>query len=284
MSAHPTRASAPPHAGLTRWTITAITLLIAALAFAFCFGNTHSLCINLGIDGWIAWLIGPSVDLSVIGLLLGVRHLTLLGYSDEQLSKPRRLLILCGLLTLALNTADAITRGRYGTAAVDAIGPVLLICWADVGPWLLRQIHTPSVQDKADPGAQTVDAQQNESPPLGKPAAEVSAQDERADDLTGAAQPTQRYGQRHTDSRGEDDLWARALRLDAAHRAERGRPITRDALREALSIGTDKATELNRRLRRHSAHTARLAAQDSSVPADPPQDEAAALIPAGART
>lgn len=132
MSAHPTRASAPPHAGLTRWTVTATTLLIAAFAFAFCFGNAHSLCISLGIDGWIAWLIGPSVDLSVIGLLLGVRYLALLGYSDAQLSKPRRLLILCGLLTLALNTADAITRGRYGTAGVDAIGPVLLICWSDV--------------------------------------------------------------------------------------------------------------------------------------------------------
>lgn len=43
MSAHPTRASAPPHAGLTRWTVTATTLLIAAFAFAFCFGNAHSL-------------------------------------------------------------------------------------------------------------------------------------------------------------------------------------------------------------------------------------------------
>ena len=96
------------------------------------------MCISLGIEGWIAWLIGPSADLSVIGLLLGVRHLASLGYDDEQLTKPRRLLTFCGLLTLALNTADAFTHGQYGTAAVEAIGPILLICWAD----LLTELET----------------------------------------------------------------------------------------------------------------------------------------------
>jgi hypothetical protein len=90
------------------------------------------MAVSLGIEGWIAWLIGPSVDLSVIGLLLGVRHLASLGYDGEQLTKPRRLLTFCGLLTLALNTAEAITHGQYGTAAVEAIGPILLICWADL--------------------------------------------------------------------------------------------------------------------------------------------------------
>jgi hypothetical protein len=126
-----TGPSAPPGAGPTRAAITTITLLISGMCFAFCFGNAHRLCISLGIEGWIAWLIGPSVDLSVIGLLLGVRHLASLGYDDAQLTKPRRLLTFCGLLTLALNTADAVTHGQYGTAAVEAIGPILLICWAD---------------------------------------------------------------------------------------------------------------------------------------------------------
>lgn len=284
MNARPASPSAPPHAGLTRWTVTAITLLIAALCFAFCFGNAHRLCISLGIDGWIAWLVGPSVDLSVIGLLLGVRHLALLGYSDEHLSKPRRLLSLCGLLTLALNTADAITQGRYGAAAVDAIGPMLLICWADVGPWLLRQIHTPLAQDEADPGARTADTQQAESLPLAKPAVDTTAEHERADILGGAAPQPEQHGQPAAGSRGEDDLWAKALHLDAAYRAEKGRAITRDALREALSIGTDKATELNRRLREHTAHTARLATQGLPASADPPRNQAAALIPAGTRS
>ena len=67
--------SAPPGAGLTRAAVTAITLTISGLCFTFRFGNAHRLCVNLGIEGWIAWLIGPSVDLSVIGLLLGIRHL-----------------------------------------------------------------------------------------------------------------------------------------------------------------------------------------------------------------
>jgi hypothetical protein len=63
-----------------------------------------------------------------------VRHLASLGYDEDRLSKPRRLLNLCGLLTLALNNADAVTRGQFGTAAAEAIGPILLICWTDVGP------------------------------------------------------------------------------------------------------------------------------------------------------
>lgn len=51
------------------------------------------------MDGWIAWLIGHSVDLSVTGILLGVRYLATAGYDQHALAKPRRLLVLCGLLS-----------------------------------------------------------------------------------------------------------------------------------------------------------------------------------------
>ena len=57
------------------------------------------------------------------------------------------------------------------------------------------------------------------------------------------------------------------------HRAEHGRPITRDALREGLNIGTNKATGLNRRLREHTARTARLAVREELVLADAPRDQ-----------
>jgi hypothetical protein len=35
----------------------------------------------------------------------------------------------CGLLTLALNTAGSIADRQYGTALVDAVGPALLMGW-----------------------------------------------------------------------------------------------------------------------------------------------------------
>ena len=286
-----TGTSAPPNAGPIRATITAITLSISLICFAFCFGNAHRLCISLGIEGWIAWLIGPSVDLSVIGLLLGMRHLASLGFDDDQLTKPRQLLTFCGLLTLALNTADAVTHGQYGTAAVEAIGPILLICWADTGPWLLRQIHT---RPDGHPGAaaltEDVRLPQQAAPrPAEADTAPVEAAQPAEPVLAAQSDATperrRQEGVRAATARPEQELWTGALRLDAEHRAEHGRPITRDALREALNIGTDKATELNRRLREHTAHTARLAVREELVPAEAPRDrdaEHASREPVGA--
>lgn len=70
-----------------------------------------------------------------------MRYLSLHGYSDVQLSKLRRTLRFCGLLTLALNTSGALGHRMFGTALVDAVGPALLIGWNEVGPWMLRQIY-----------------------------------------------------------------------------------------------------------------------------------------------
>ena len=45
------------------------------MTFAFSLGNVTRLCLDLGITGWIAWLVAPAVDLSVVGLLTGMRFL-----------------------------------------------------------------------------------------------------------------------------------------------------------------------------------------------------------------
>jgi len=103
------------------------------------------MCLDLGITAWIAWLVAPAVDLSVIGLLTAIRFLSLHGYTDSQLARPRCMLRFCGILTLALNTAGALGHRQFGTALVDAVGPALLIGWSDLltelggaGPALLR--------------------------------------------------------------------------------------------------------------------------------------------------
>lgn len=208
-----------------------------------------------------------------------------------QLAKPRRLLTFCGLLTLALNTAEAVTHGQYGTAAVEAIGPILLICWADTGPWLLRQIHTrPATDSGAAALAEYVRQPQEAAPqPADVDAAPVEAEKSTgpAPDAQSDARPERgrRDVMRAATTRLEQELWTGALRLDAEHRAEHGRPITRDALREGLNIGTDKATELNRRLREHTARTARLAAGEEPVSAETARNrdaETASLEPIGA--
>ncbi|GAB3657264.1 hypothetical protein GCM10027589_17250 [Actinocorallia lasiicapitis] len=125
----------------TRRTVTSILAGIAALTFLFSFGNIWALGRRLGVEPWIAPLVGPAVDLSVIGLLVAVRYLALRGVSPNQLRQARALLVFSGLTTLALNTAEPTLRGEYGRAAFDAVGPLLLIGWSEVGPGLLREIH-----------------------------------------------------------------------------------------------------------------------------------------------
>ncbi|MBR7833617.1 DUF2637 domain-containing protein [Actinospica durhamensis] len=285
MSVQPTSPSASPNARLTRWTVTAITLLIAALAFAFCFGNAHDLCISLGLDGWIAWLIGPSVDLSVIGLLVAVRYLASAGYSGADLAKPRCLLGLCGLLTLALNTADALTHGQFGTAAVNAIGPILLICWSDVGPWLLAELAAVAHRDhesrRIDTGqlshaggtAEDGPTPQDDLPDIATPAAVAGLAGPEASqadlDLASGAV----HCEPADPAQVEADLWHLALSADAEHRASTGRPISRDALRGALHIGRDRASDLNRRLREHAASAARFAEPTESAGKAAPADD-----------
>jgi hypothetical protein len=200
---------------LTRRAVTVITAAIVVMTFAFSLGNVTRLCLDLGITAWIAWLVGPAVDLSVVGLLTGVRFLSLHGYTDEQLRKPRRMLRFCGILTLALNISGALGHRQYGTALVDAVGPALLIGWSEVGPWLLRQIFAVC--------APAALAEQEAARPTPPP--EV---------LPGA-------------------LLTRARELDAEHRLATGRPISRDRLREQMRIGRDRASALVAAVRAQAA-------------------------------
>lgn len=53
-----------------------------------------------------------------------------------------RLLHLCGVLTLALNTAEPLLTGHYGRACLDTVAPLLLLGWGRIGPAFLAQFHT----------------------------------------------------------------------------------------------------------------------------------------------
>jgi hypothetical protein len=193
-----------PGEALTRRAVTVITAAIVVMTFAFSLGNVTRLCLDLGITAWIAWLVAPAVDLSVVGLLTGMRYLSLHGHTDAQLAKLHRMLRFCGLLTLALNTAGALSHRQYGTALVDAVGPALLIGWSEIGPWMLRQVHAacpPPAPRQPQPAAVRL--------PVLPPG-----------------------------------LLTRTRELDAAHRAATGRPISRDTLRTQLRIGRDRASAL----------------------------------------
>ena len=163
----------------------------------------------------------------MVGLLTGMRFLSLHGYTEEQLAKLNRFLRFCGLLTLALNTAGALWHLQYGTGAVDAIGPVLLIGWSEIGPWLLREINAVCA-----PAARELAA--TEGP--------------QARSATAARPVVIPAG-----------LLARTRELDAEHREATGRPISRDSLRERLEIGRDRASALVAAVRAEAAARTRAA-------------------------
>ncbi|SFQ70104.1 hypothetical protein SAMN05421810_113109 [Amycolatopsis arida] len=126
--------------------VTVIMGTVIGLTFLFGFGNVLSLALRLGVPVWVAPLVASAVDLSILGLLLGIRHLALAGASAEVLRPARRLLIFASVVTLALNVADPLVAGEFGRAAFDAVGPLLLIGWADVGPGFLQAISAASVR------------------------------------------------------------------------------------------------------------------------------------------
>lgn len=144
------RASARPASSVTSFTepaavvirrsVTVVVFIIAGLTFAFGFGNGYAVGVMLGVPGWIAPLVAPAVDLSVVALLASLQYLRANGV-EGRLAGPRVLLGFSGLATLAMNTAHPLLVGDYGQATFYAVAPLLLIGWSEVGPKLLVSLH-----------------------------------------------------------------------------------------------------------------------------------------------
>src|SRR3954471_16476494 len=93
--------------------VTVITGTVVGLTFLFGFGNVLNLALRLSVPAWVAPLVAPAVDLSILGLLLGIRQLALAGSTPVQLRPAHRLLIFASVVTLALNVADPLVAGQY---------------------------------------------------------------------------------------------------------------------------------------------------------------------------
>jgi hypothetical protein len=245
---------APREREVTLRAVTVIMGTVVGLSFLFAFGNVWTLALRLGVPRLIAPLVAPAVDLSVVGLLLATRYLTVHGAGREHLCPARRLLAFATLVTLALNVAEPMIAGRYGKAAFDSVGCLILAGWAHVGPGLLQAI---SEAGAAPP------------PPAGPPPAAATAtvdstgvaDDERSPGPAGrAGVPEQRSGGRLRPAGGhgrDDGLWERAKAEDARHWELHRRPISAETLRKRLNIGAARSRSLVAQLR---------AGRDSGLP------------------
>jgi hypothetical protein len=186
---------------------------------------------------WVAPLVAPAVDLSILGLLLGTRYLALASASPDVLRPARRLLIFASAVTLALNVAEPLVAGEYGKAAFDAVGPLLLIGWAEVGAGLLQAIDAASQSQRPD--AVTGEVK------VARQAQEKSDNSASAHfELTGQAD-----GHPVMAARPLEELLDRARQEDVAHRASYQRPISAETLRVRLRIGAGRARRLVRIVR-----------------------------------
>jgi hypothetical protein len=209
--------------------VTVIMATVIGLTFLFGFGNVLALGLRLGVPAYVAPLVAPAVDLSVLGLLLGVRYLALNDAPRELIRPARRLLIMAAVMTLALNVTEPLLAREYGKAAFDAVGPLLLIGWAEVGPGLLRAINATgrAAEGKTE---SDVDVRINASAPRAKQPRTVT-------DGAGRAR-------REKTDRIDPELLQRARLEDARHREAVQRPISAETLRKRLGIGAKNSRAL----------------------------------------
>ncbi|WP_275559161.1 SpdA protein [Streptomyces sp. 5-6(2022)] len=230
------RPSGSSERAITLRGVTAIMAAVVGLTFLFGFGNVWTLALRLGVPPWVAPLVAPAVDLSVLGLLLGTRYLALHGASPEQLGPARRLLVISSVMTLALNVTDPLLAGQTGKAAFDAVGPMLLIGWAEVGPGLLQAISgvregepvTPEPEATERPAVRTA----------------VGTEQEHADVEDTSSPPYEGRAQQNQPGPDEDNLFERARREDTWHWEAYRRPISAETLRKRLRVGAARSRML----------------------------------------
>jgi hypothetical protein len=139
----PATATGVDQAGETvvRRFVTVLAVTVGGLCFLFSLGNVYQLAVDLELWVWIRPLVAPAVDLSLVALVVGIRFLARRGVTGRELRRPRLFMLAVGLAAWALNTAGAVAERDWGKAAFDSLAPGLLIGWAEVLPWFLRQFH-----------------------------------------------------------------------------------------------------------------------------------------------
>lgn len=232
---------------ITQRTVTVVMAVIAALAFVFSFGNVWSLALRLGVPRPVAPLIAPMVDLSVVGLLVALRYLSLRGIPAEQMRSASRLMHLSGLLTLALNIAEPLIAHHWGRAGVDAVAPLLLLGWGAVGPQLLRHFHTVTQPAPAPASTHTTSAPASEPAPAPEPADSAPASAPQPT-VAPAPAPARAVETPAASAQVPAPLLEEARKIAASHQAEHSEPITAAELKARLGVGLPLATAAHQAL------------------------------------
>ncbi|MGW1995045.1 DUF2637 domain-containing protein [Embleya sp. NPDC001921] len=216
--------------------VTGLTGAVVGLTFLFGFGNVWALALRLGVFPWVAPLVAPAVDLSILGLLLAIRRLVIQGAESSVIAPARRLLVFSSPMTLGLNVAEPLITHHYGRAEFDAVGPLLLIGWAEVAPGGLEALQRT---DPARPQGLLPTESRVDETNVDKDRPRTAQQATKALEAPAVVRVAQ----------GHDDLITRAREADAPHWRQHRRPISAESLRKELKVGATRSRELVTQLR-----------------------------------
>lgn len=124
---------------VTFWIVGVGLAVIPLLIFFFSFGNVGAFGESLGVEHRIAYLTGPAVDLAVVVLVVASSYLAMRG-TERGLWPLHLSAFACGLIMISLNIAGAVHARHWRLAAFDSVGPVMLIGWGALAPWLWRNL------------------------------------------------------------------------------------------------------------------------------------------------
>jgi hypothetical protein len=255
-----TPAATTPEPDRDWWVLVGMTMAAASAAVAS-FSGLRGLAEAAGWPNRLAWLLPLTID------AYAMTSARVWLAATTRTTGARRF--------ARANALGAITASTAGNAAYHAIGAGLLTAgWpivVAVGAvpatvlGLTAHLHAlrgrtaPEVpaQSRTEPGTESrtgdrpqsrtghrTDSRTGDGPASGGRDRPESRSESRTRARTRSGTGTARRRRSRTDA----ELLAAGRDADARHRADHGRPITRDALRAALRISGPRATELRRRL------------------------------------
>jgi hypothetical protein len=237
-----TNAETTPNRPRDGWVIAGMTVAAASAAVAS-FSGLRGLAQDAGWPGRLAWLLPLTVD----AYAMTSARVWLAASTHSR--RARRF--------ARSNAVGAIVASIAGNAAYHALSvgllavswPIVVLVGAVPAAVLGLTAHLHAVRTLDDPDPTPVETESR------TPRGGQSGTRDRTESGTVAGPRSRTHGRsRHrTQARTDEELMTAARVADEQYRAAHdGRPITRDALREALRIAGPRATELRRRLATHA--------------------------------
>jgi hypothetical protein len=289
-----THAAATPEPGRDWWVLVGMTIAAASAAVAS-FSGLRGLAEAAGWPDRLAWLLPLTID----AYAMTSARVWLAGSTPTPAA--RRFARANALGAITASTAGNAAYHAIGAGLLSAGWPIVVTVGAVPATVLGLTAHLHALRGRA--ASPSVDLSTAESRPQSSAESGIesgtgdrpqSGTDARTESRTGGRtgdgpksrrpdrpeagpgdrprrrpRPASRSGSaRRRRPRTETDLWTAARDADARHRAEHGRPITRDALRTALRVSGPRATELRRQLA--AADPPDAARPSDPATADPP--------------